>query len=628
MINVKKNGSFDILLAGISLFDCFPGVDGRAIRPLSVMVQNVDFGFSIKYSLDFGEIWLIIKEDENLVIETNCIGFSTSPYSVNPIQSAVIEAIDGIFIQRMGLRGEYGYFDINNTKFKTSKVESVGITSLKSNSGSLTISAFTHDQMTNIYSIEPSFQENYSVLFSAGFNLERTRSGDFSLPSINFISSEKMQDGLSYAANETAIAMKARPQNHQTRIWSSWYYRFNYMTYDVLKEYLEGFGKSSAKESLFDYIQIDAGYATAPGDWLSVNTQWPGGLKIAFDLIKSYGYKPGIWIAPFVVGNNSKLYIEHPDYVLFDLSGKPVIEKKFYEWNKPWPNFDTEYYILDTSNPGAMEYIIGIFKSLKEQGALLFKTDFMLWGMVDSTKVKRYCEGKTSVEYFRELIVNIRNAIGEESYLLGCIAPFLPFVSVADGMRIAGDVVSSYETSHVKMLASKFIGANYFNHIYWENDPDVFIIRDFDTNLKPFEARAMAIFQAFTGGITGTSDPLFKSSEKLIEFFKFLTPQKIVKPYYPFFEENRDEIVACISENKKHIVMVFNPGDTKIMRKYTLKRLLDIEKAYIIEIQSQKPSMDLTEEFYTEIDGHDCALYYIDENERIVESPNNLWGRI
>jgi len=258
-------------------------------------------------------------------------------------------------------------------------------------------------------------------------------------------------------------------------------------------------------------------------------------------------------------------------------------------------------------------------------GAELFKTDFMLWGMVDSTKVRRYRDGRTSVEYFRELVSNIRDAIGEESYLLGCIAPFLPFISFADGMRIAGDVVSRYEPEHVKMLASKFVGANYFNHVYWENDPDVVIIRDFDTDLSDREAKAMAIFQAFTGGILGTSDPLYKAGKAVQDLFGFLLTDKTVKPNYPFYEQNSDIVVACYSESKRHIVFIFNTGDSKILKKYSLKDLIGVENGYIFEKTSGNRMQQKTKEFYAEIEARSCLLYYCDEEQQIDDEPMNLW---
>ena len=44
------------------------------------------------------------------------------------------------------------------------------------------------------------------------------------------------------------------------------------------------------------------------------------------------------------------------------------------------------------------------------------------------------------MEYVRDVLDMIREEIGEESFWLGCIAPYAPFIGLADAMRIAADV--------------------------------------------------------------------------------------------------------------------------------------------------------------------------------------------
>ena len=62
----------------------------------------------------------------------------------------------------------------------------------------------------------------------------------------------------------------------------------------------------------------------------------------------------------------------------------------------------------------------------------------MLWNMHDSSTVRRFDPALTSVQIMRNTLEVIRSAIGDESYLLSCIAPFMPFIGYADGMRLAG----------------------------------------------------------------------------------------------------------------------------------------------------------------------------------------------
>ena len=131
---------------------------------------------------------------------------------------------------------------------------------------------------------------------------------------------------------------------------------------------------------------------------------------------------------------------------------------------------------MDVSHPEAFAYIVNVFKTYKERGVELIKTDFMLWNMKDTCTVTRYDDSLTSVELFRKLVLEIRKAVEEDTYLLGCISPFLPYIGCADGMRVGGDIFSAWSPVHMNMLSKKFPGSNYFNHIYWENDPDVYIV--------------------------------------------------------------------------------------------------------------------------------------------------------
>ena len=107
----------------------------------------------------------------------------------------------------------------------------------------------------------------------------------------------------------------------------------------------------------------------------------------------------------------------------------------------------------------------------------------------------------TSVEILRKTLAAIRSAIGEDSYLLGCIAPFMPFLGFADGMRLAGDCGAQWEASYGPInLLREFPCDNYFNHIFWQNDPDAMLLRDFDTKLTKEETRSLALLQALSGG--------------------------------------------------------------------------------------------------------------------------------
>ena len=62
------------------------------------------------------------------------------------------------------------------------------------------------------------------------------------------------------------------------------------------------------------------------GDWLSVDpVKFPSGMKKMADAIHAKGYLAGIWVAPFAAEFKSAVVKEHPEWLLRDEKGKPVL---------------------------------------------------------------------------------------------------------------------------------------------------------------------------------------------------------------------------------------------------------------------------------------------------------------
>ncbi|MHA1250517.1 MAG: alpha-galactosidase [Candidatus Helarchaeota archaeon] len=87
------------------------------------------------------------------------------------------------------------------------------------------------------------------------------------------------------------------------------------------------------------------------GDWPEPpNKKFPHGMKWLVEKIKDAGLKPGLWIAPFLISPLSKLYKEHPDWVVRNEKNKPI--------NGGWnPN-------LYGGSTSSWKFFKGIFSSL------------------------------------------------------------------------------------------------------------------------------------------------------------------------------------------------------------------------------------------------------------------------
>ncbi|MBO4885259.1 MAG: alpha-galactosidase, partial [Clostridia bacterium] len=357
---------------------------------------------------------------------------------------------------------------------------------------------------------------------------------------------------------------------------------------------------------------------------LEANERFPQGLSYAAATIRAAGYEPGIWVGPFMVGDNSRLFREHPDWMLKDTQGRYIRPWIQYNEPKPWGYRDSDYYVLDTSHPDAMAYLRRVFTTLRGWGFTLFKTDFLFWGLKDSSQVVRHTPGKTSFEYFRDVMAMIRESIGEDARWLGCIAPFMPSIGFVDMMRIGGDVGAQWTEGGFgpTNMLRELTADQYFNDIYWQNDPDAVMLRDFHIHLTPGQIEALAVLEAMSGGAIYTSDPIHQIAQERRDLLRFIQPDGLHVPEYPFWSEMRDE--TCIIQRLKthSLVYFFNKTDREIICPFDWEKWLGRDARYLYRRHgSCKAVKDVP---FVAIPPRSGVLYYATRTP-LAEEPVNMW---
>lgn len=627
-LQIHVDGSWDMEGEYWSIRGIVPCVDGYPVRPVRVAVSP---DRTIVYELEEGSLTVTLRQLENQVSVACRLQGMSHIHDVEPIGCGRLTHQPGntvpeegrlkVFAQGFGMEGPSGCDSVEMTE-----KDSYGLMAVYEEDRILLLYSMDHTRFTNCYSAgfrERAFRQK-AVELTGGFNLEGTGEEELTLPEIYLeeITGRPLEKVLRDCAEKIAgymgVGSKKLPAYH----WCSWYYHYQNMSQKLLEEYVKEFPQIAPG---LQTIQIDAGYCPSLGDWLLPNHLFPDGLKQAAETIREAGYLPGIWIGPFMVGDQSVLYREHPDWILRDLQGNPVTRIRSYNEPKAWGNPDGNYYVLDTSHPEALLYLRKVFRTLKRWGFRLFKTDFMLWNMIDSSQVQRFDPSKTSVEILRNTLKMIREEIGEESYLLGCIAPFLPFLGYADGMRIAGDVGAQWEGAYGPLnLLQELVADNYFQNIYWQNDPDSMLLREFDIFLKPQETQSMALLQAVSGGVVTCSDPLQQLSKERQEFFRFLRPgTEKQTPQLPYFGENREELVLTHRLEQGNLLFVMNPTDRKITEVYDLKELFAEDGWYVRKWKEKEDSVQESRLFLT-LKPHESALFFLTKAP-LDREPENLW---
>ncbi len=101
--------------------------------------------------------------------------------------------------------------------------------------------------------------------------------------------------------------------------------------------------------------------------------KFPNGLKPVFDYIKSKGMKPGIWISLATAQSDSKVYQEHPEWLVRKADGDPINLQHDYDRQYDWVShtmcMGTDWY----------DHIKGVILNLiREHGLEYLKADFAI----------------------------------------------------------------------------------------------------------------------------------------------------------------------------------------------------------------------------------------------------------
>ena len=347
--DVHPDGTFDLLTPGPGLCGCYPAIDGVAVRPLKVAATPS----RITYTLSGGELVLELRIDgAEAVLATTLRGPKQAPHRVEP---CVAEAPDAVrmFRQGLGFAGPSGLVDLDRSGALWSH-DSTAVTALCDAAGrTLALAAADHRRFlqkcilrnhVGRYGLTNRHPDDRRVELDVAFHTERVPlpDGVLTLPELRFRYAERPLDALSVCAQAIADEMGARVASPPTYHWCSWYSAYHNLSLELLQEHMEAFRKLSPPLPM-QAAQIDAGYYTHAGDWLEPNQLWPGGMRRAFECIEAAGFRPGIWVAPFMVGNRSRLATEHPDWILRDTDGRPVLEWHWYNGATMWGYRDEEY---------------------------------------------------------------------------------------------------------------------------------------------------------------------------------------------------------------------------------------------------------------------------------------------
>ena len=300
--------------------------------------------------------------------------------------------------------------------------------------------------------------------------------------------------------------------------YTSWYNYFSKINEDICLRDLDGLER--AKECV-DIFQLDDGFQTATGDWLSVDKKkFPHGLKSLAEKIHAKGYLAGIWLAPFCAQITSKVAKEHPEWLIKDeKTGKKIL--RHIGWGGA--------YALDIYNEEAREYIKHFFDViLNDWGFDMVKLDFLFTQCLSP----RY--GKTRGEIMCDGVDLLREACGDK-LILGCGVPLGACMGIFDACRVTCDVNKVFkgnllnfakinnEVPSAQGAINTTIFRRHLDGRAFCNDPDVLFLRKENLTFTDEQKYLLGKINAICGNVLFVSDNAgdydYKSLTLMKEFF-------------------------------------------------------------------------------------------------------------
>lgn len=339
--------------------------------------------------------------------------------------------------------------------------------------------------------------------------------------------------------------------------YTSWYRHYQDIDENKLLHDLRALGESELTRA--DIFQIDDGYQTAVGDWLSIDKKkFPNGIAPICEKIHEKGMLAGLWLAPFVVEKDSDIFKYHKDWLVLDETGEPVAAGC---------NWSTSY-ALDIYHNEVRAYLKEVFRTvLDEWGFDLVKLDFLYAACI----LPAY--GKTRGRIMADGMSFLRELVGDK-LILGCGVPLGSAFGMVDYCRIGCDVGLSWNDNPVMRLTHRervstknsitnTIFRRQLDNRAFLNDPDVFLLRDEDISLFNCQKQLLSVVNNIFGSVYFTSDDHSRYMDKQIKMLS--TAKRLRNAKAKELISEGDTVIIKLDINGKEKIIGIDLANGKIV---------------------------------------------------------------
>jgi alpha-galactosidase len=361
--------------------------------------------------------------------------------------------------------------------------------------------------------------------------------------------------------------------------WTAYYFGLNQGAAITNAQWLA----ENLKQLGYRYYQIDEGYQYARGEYSTPDANlFPRGLGYVGDAIRSNGLTFGVWTAPFEVSDRAWVYQNHKDWLLHNAAGQLIHIGNV-------TNHTDLLYVLDTTNPGAQDYLKQTYSTLYNWGVRFIKMDFMDDSAVEGAY---YRPNTTALEAQRIGLKIIRSTVGEDVVLDKDGSVMLNPVGIVDTGRISQDTGHTFGAS--RDAASGIAARYYMNRNFFVADPDAFTVSTQTVDdqswhggqhqLSLEEAKVSIALAAVAGGMFELGDdlPTLGSSQERLSLVKnsdlldmaHLGRTSIPTDLMTYAASDLQPSIFLLKEdNRQSILTIFNWTEGELKRAINLTNL-------------------------------------------------------
>ena len=190
-------------------------------------------------------------------------------------------------------------------------------------------------------------------------------------------------------------------------------------------------------------------------------------------------------------------------------------------------------------------------------------------------------------------------------------------IGFVDAMRVGKDVESEWTEHGIGNMINETYYTQYFNNVFWQNDPDVVYLRDVNNDLNEIQKNSLALWNGMLGGVVCTSDRFSTWDEDQLRMWRFLQPQERPQSAsLPFWGQDKKFKLALrrYKDPRAWGLLVFNDNEEMMHETYTIDDLIGQRNAWVYLWESGKSTgLGKLNKITVTLQKHESKLLYLND---------------